>query len=722
MKALIAMLAAGGLLAAACTPMPEKPTKDAMTTTVSTGPFAAPSTLPYGLPPFDKISDADFRPGFEAGMREQREEIDAIAHNSEPANFDNTILAMERSGRMLSRVATVFFNLSSSNSNDEIDAIEAEMAPKLSAHQDAIYLDADLFARIKTLYDSRDTLGLDAEGLRLVERYYIDFVHAGAELSDADKETLKDYNSQLSTLTTQFQQNLLKATNAGAVVVDDLAELKGLTDAKIAAAAAAAESRELPGKWVITLQNTTGQPPLSQLENRSLRERIFKASTGRAQSGEFDNTGLIAKMVKLRAQRAALLGFPNHAAYVLENETAGTPAAVNRILGELAPAAVANARSEAAELQKQIDAEAKANGSKGFKLQPWDWDYYAEKLRKAKYDYDASEVRPYFEMEHVLKDGVFFAAHKLYGLSFKERTDLPVYQPDVRVFEVFNEDGSPLGLFLMDYFAHSTKQGGAWMNSMVDQSALFGTMPVVTNNLNIPKPPEGEPVLMTFDEVDTAFHEFGHALHGLFSQVEYPYFSGTNVPRDFVEYPSQYNEMWATEPAVFANYAKHYKTGEPMPQALMDKVLAAKKFNQGYATTEYLAAAMLDQNWHQISADEAPTADAVMDFESAALKSDGVDFYAVPPRYRSPYFAHVFAGGYSAGYYAYIWSEVLAADTEHWFRTHGGLQRANGDYLRAKLLSRGGSVDASELFEQFYGSEPEIGPLLERRGLNAKSE
>ena len=722
MKALIATLAAGGLLATACTPMPEKPAKDTMTTTVSTGPFAAPSTLPYGLPPFDTISDSDFRPGFEAGMREQREEIDAIAHNSEPASFDNTILAMERSGRMLSRVATVFFNLSSSNSNDEIDAIEAEMAPKLSAHQDATYLDADLFARIKTLYDSRDTLGLDAEGLRLVERYYIDFVHAGAELSDADKETLKDYNSQLSTLTTQFQQNLLKATNAGAVVVDDLAELKGLTDAKIAAAATAAQSRELPGKWVITLQNTTGQPPLSQLENRSLRERIFKASTGRAQSGEFDNTGLIAKMVKLRAQRAALLGFPNHAAYVLENETAGTPAAVNRILGELAPAAVANARSEAAELQKQIDAEAKANGSKGFKLQPWDWDYYAEKLRKAKYDYDASEVRPYFEMEHVLKDGVFFAAHKLYGLNFKERTDLPVYQPDVRVFEVFNEDGSQLGLFLMDYFARSTKQGGAWMNSMVDQSALFGTMPVVTNNLNIPKPPEGEPVLMTFDEVDTAFHEFGHALHGLFSQVEYPYFSGTNVPRDFVEYPSQYNEMWATEPAVFANYAKHYKTGEPMPQALMDKVLAAKKFNQGYATTEYLAAAMLDQNWHQISADEAPAAEAVMDFEASALKSDGVDFYAVPPRYRSPYFAHVFAGGYSAGYYAYIWSEVLAADTEHWFRTHGGLQRANGDYLRAKLLSRGGSVDASELFEQFYGNEPEIGPLLERRGLNAKSE
>lgn len=716
MKALFATLASGSLLLAACTATNEQAMHPSPSTVVAGDPFAAPSTLPYQLPPFAQIDTDDYAPAFDAAMAEHLAEIEAITSQDAAPGFDNTILALERSGQRLARVAAVFFTMSSSNSSDAIEAIEAEYAPKLSAHGDAVRLNEALFARIRTLYDGRDALGLDAESTRLLERYYIDFVRAGARLSPADKETLKTYNESLSRLTTQFQQNLLKAGNAGAVVVDDVRELAGLSDAQIASAAKAAAARELPGQWLIPLQNTTQQPLLSELENRGLRQRLFEASVQRAQGGEFDNTGLVSQIVKLRAERAALLGYPTHAAYVLEDETAGTPAAVNRILGELAPAAVANAKREAADISAMIDS---VNGG-GHRVEPWDWDFYAEQVRRAQYDFDAAEVRPYFELDHVLVDGVFHAARLLYGLEFKERDDLAGYHPDVRVFEVFNEDGSALGLFLFDPFARSNKRGGAWMNSLVDQSALFGTLAVVTNNLNIPKPPEGEPVLLSFDEVETAFHEFGHAVHGLFSDVQYPYFSGTNVPRDFVEYPSQYNEMWATEPAVLAHYARHYETGEPLPKALMDKVLAAKTFNQGYATTEYLAAAMLDQDWHQITADAAPAADGVMAFEAAALKKDGVDFYAVPPRYRTPYFAHVFAGGYSAGYYAYIWSEVLAADTEHWFRTHGGLQRANGDYLRAKLLSRGGSVDASTLFEQFYGSAPDIEPLLERRGLKAQ--
>lgn len=719
MRALLATLAAGTLLATACAATDSRTVKAESS---QGGVFAQPSTLPYQWPPFDRIEEADFLPGFEAGMRAQLAEIDAIAHDRDEPSFANTIVAMERSGRQLDRVASVFFHLASSHASDEIRKIQSEIAPRLSAHRDAILLDPALFARVQSLHRRRDELALDDESRRLLERYYTMFVRAGAELSAADKETLKHYNEQLSSLTTQFQQNLLKATNAAAVVVDERAALAGLSEAQIGAAAKAAEARDLAGKWVITLQNTTTQPVLSQLENRALRERIFRASVERAQSGEFDNRPLVAQIVRLRAQRAALLGYDNHAAYVLADETAGSPAAVNRILGQLAPAAVANARREAAEIQKLIDAEAEAAGREAFALKPWDWDYYAEKVRKAQYDYDESEVRPYFEMEHVLRDGVLYAAGRLYGLSFEERSDLPVYHEDVRVFEVFDRDGAPLGLVLFDYFARDSKRGGAWMNSLVEQSALFGTRPVVTQNLNISKPPEGEPVLLSFDEVTTAFHEFGHALHGLFSDVQYPLFSGTSVPRDFVEFPSQYNEMWATEPEVLANYARHHETGEPMPQALMDKVLAAQKFNQGYATTEYLAAALLDQSWHQKTAAQLPDAAGVMAFEAAALAGQGVDLETVPPRYRSPYFAHVFAGGYSAGYYAYIWSEVLAADTEHWFRTHGGLQRANGDFLRDKLLARGGSVDASTLFEEFYGREPEIEPLLERRGLDSSAQ
>ena len=696
----------------------ETATKTAAKPATAPNPFAQPSTLPFALPPFDKIKDSDFAPAFEQGMAEQIKEVDAIAHNADAPSFDNTVVALERSGRMLDRVSSVFFNLSASNTDPEIDKIEAEMAPKLAAHRDAIMLDPLLFARVAKLYEARDTLGLQGESLQLLKRTYTRFVLAGAKLSEADKAKMRKYNEEISSLTTQFSQNVLKGTKAGAVVVDDVKQLDGLSAQRIAAAADAAKARGLDGKWVITLQNTTIQPPLAQLTDRALRERIYRASIARGNGGEFDNTAIVAKIVKLRAERAQLMGYPNHAAYVLADETAGTPEAVNKMLAELAPAALANAKKEAAEIQKEIDAEARAKHQPSFKLQPWDWAYYAEKVRKAHYDFDEAEVKPYFELNHVLQDGVFYAAHQLYGLTFKERHDLPVYQSDVRVFTVYDADGSELGLFLADYFARDNKQGGAWMNNYVEQSKLFGLKPVVVNNLNIPKPPEGQPVLLSFDEVTTMFHEFGHALHGLMANEEYPSLSGTNVPRDFVEYPSQYNEMWAREPAVLMHYAKNYKTGEPLPKALFDKVLAAEKFGGGYAATEYLAAAMLDQSWHQITPAQAPDAAHVMAFEAAALKKAGMDYPPVPPRYHTPYFSHIFAGGYSAGYYAYIWSEVLARDTGDWMHRHGGLQRANGDFLRAKVLSRGRSEDPEILFEQFYGGKPQIGPLLEYRGLS----
>ncbi len=687
-------------------------------------PFAKPSTLPYQLPPLDRIKDEHIAPGLEAGMAEEIKEVEAIANNTSPATFENTIVALEKSGDLLDRVSDVFSNLTASNTNPTLEKVQTEMAPKLSAHSDAIFLNEKLFARVKSLYERRADLKLDPESLRLLERYYTLFVRSGANLSQEKKTKLKQLNEQISSLTTQFRQTVLKGDNAAAIVVDNVAELDGFSDAQIATAAEAAKSRGMEGKWVIPLLNTTQQPSLSQLENRALRERIFKASINRGWTGELATTELIAKIVKLRAERAALLGYINHAAYVLEDATAQTPDAVNRMLAQLATPAVSNAKKEAAEIQQVIDAQAKAAGTKPFTLEPWDWDFYAEQVRKAKYSYDESEVRPYFEMERVLRDGVFFAAHELHGLSFKERKDLPGYHPDVRVFEVFNPDGSPLALFMVDWYARSNKRGGAWMNSFVEQSRLLNAKPVVVNNLNIPKPPAGQPTLLTFDEVTTAFHEFGHALHGMFSDVQYPRFSGTSVPRDFVEFPSQYNEMWATEPRVLANYAKHYKTGESMPKALMDKVLAARKFNQGYATTEYLAAALLDQAYHQLSADKTPASSQIAEFEAAALKKAGAAFEPVPPRYRSTYFLHIFSSpiGYSSGYYAYIWSEVLARDTEHWFDTHGGLTRENGDLLREKILSKGFSVDAMTIFRDFYGKDPEIGPLLEARGLVGGTE
>jgi peptidyl-dipeptidase Dcp len=571
------------------------------------------------------------------------------------------------------------------------------------------------------VYQRRAQLQLDSESLQLLNRYYIEFVRAGARLADADKARLRNINGELSSLTTQFKQNVLKATRSAAVMVDSAAELDGLSAVQTGAAAAAAEARGLKGKWLVALQNTTSQPPLAQLKNRALRERIYRASEARGggSDADSDNTTVVARIVRLRAERAALLGYPNHAAYQLEDESAGNPAAVHKILTELAPVALSRARRDAADMQQLINSEAAANHTAWFALRPWDWAFYAEKLRTARFDFEQAQVKPYFELEHVLRDGVFHAARELYGLELRERHDLPVYHPDVRVFEVFDADGTPMALFVGDYFARDNKQGGAWMNNFVRQSKLFGLKPVVANNTNIPKPQPGQPTLLTFEEVITLFHEFGHAIHGILSDVNYAMLSGTSLPRDFVEYPSQYNEMWAREPAVLAHYARHYQTGEPMPQELLAKVLAAQKFDQGHATTEYLAAALLDQSWHRLTVEQAPRAADVAKFEAAALQANGIDYPVIPPRYHSTYFSHVFAGGYSAGYYAYLWSEVLARDTGQWMQARGGLTRANGDRLRETVLSRGRTDDPQTLFRNFYGGPPDIGPLLEYRGLTA---
>src|SRR5205809_1850789 len=678
---------------------------------VEGNPLLTESSLPYHVPPFDRIKDEHFAPAMEKGMREELKEVEVVANNSEKPTFENTIVALERTGRLLDRAERTFDNLNACNTNPTLQKIETEMAPKLAAHRDAIHLNSKLFARVQELYDNRDKLGLDPESAYLLERIYKDFARAGAKLVDADKEKLKKINGELATLQTQFEQNVLKEKNASSIVVDSKDDLAGLSDNQIASLVNAAKAEHKEGKFVIQLQNTTGQPLLGSLQNRPLRERIMQASLARNSKGdEFDTRNVVPRTAELRAEKAKLLGYANWAAYQLEDQTAHDVPTVSKLLSDLAPPAVANAKREAADMQKIVDQE-----KGGFEIASWDWPFYSEKVRKARYAFDESQLRPYYELNHVILDGVFFAAGKLYGLTFKERHDIPVYQPDVRVFEVYDRDGKPLALFLGDYYARPSKRGGAWMNAYVQQSDLFATKPVVANHLNIPKPPPGEPTLLTHDEVRTAFHEFGHALHGVFSKVKYPRFSGTSVPRDFVEYPSQVNEMWATWPEVLKNYAKHYKTGEPIPQALLDKVTAAEKFNQGYKTTEYLAASLLDQAWHQLTADQVPT--DTLAFEADALKKAGVDYPPVPPRYRSTYFSHAFAGGYSAGYYSYLWSEVLDADSVEWMKQHGGLKRENGDHFRETLLSRGGSDDALKLFKNFTGGDPDVTPLLKRRGL-----
>ena len=692
----------------------ETKTEVAMETSVQeSNPFFTESPLYMQYPQFDKIENSHYKPAFERGMQEHLLEIDAIVNQEEAPTLDNTLIPMEKSGQLLNRVARVFFSMTSANTNDTLEEIRSEMAPKLSAHNDQILLNEKLFARVQAIYDARDDVELDPESYRLIERVYTDFVRAGAQLSAEEKEKIKAINSDLATLQTAFSQNVLNEVNASAVVVETREELTGMSETKIEAAAQAAKAKDMEGKYLLALLNTSQQPPLASLEDRALRQRIMESSLARgSRGGDYDNREELTRVAKLRAERARLMGYENHAAFSLETQTAKTTTAVNDLLARLAPAAVANAKREAADMQSIIDSE-----GGDFQLASWDWDFYAEKVRKQRYDFDASQLRPYFEFDNVLTKGVFFAAEKVYGLTFKERHDLPVYQEDVRVFEVFDADGSTLALFIMDPFARPSKRGGAWMNAYVSQSNLMGDKPVVANHLNITKPTDGGPTLLTFNEVTTTFHEFGHALHGMFSNVKYPYFSGTSVPRDFVEYPSQVNEMWRIWPEILANYAVHHETGEAMPQELLDKVLATQRFNQGYSTTEYLAASLLDQSWHQMKPEEVPDAEGLLAFEAAALENAGVALDTVPPRYRSTYFSHII-GGYSAGYYAYIWSEVLDADTVEWFKANGGMTRENGDHFRQTLLSHGGATDAMTLFRNFRGADPDIQPLLVRRGLD----
>lgn len=674
-------------------------------------PFAHRSTLPYELPPFERIANEHYLPAFYAGCEAHLAEIDAIV--AQPSTtFENTIVAMERAGALLGRMLFVFYNKSSSDTSDELDAIEAEIAPKLAAHQDAIHLNPELFKRIKSLHEDKDVLLLDAESNWLLERYYRDFVHAGAHLTEQQRETLKGYNERLSVLQTQFDQRQHTDVNDLAIVVDSIDELDGLSEAQIATLAAAADSRGLLGKWVIPMVNYTGHPLLASLTNRSLRERIMRNSLSKGGRGnENDVTQIVKEFVHLRAKRAKLMGFKNHAEYVISEQTAGNPTNVHKMLRRIAPAAIRNARLEAADIQSAIDDE---HGD--FEVASWDWDYYTEKVRVAKYNVDTEKFKPYFELERVLHDGIFFAATKLFGITFSPREDLVAYHKDARVFEVHNEDGTELALFIFDAYARESKRGGAWMNNLVDQSRLLGQKPVVVNNLNIPKPPAGEPTLLTFDETNTLFHEFGHALHGMLSDVNYPRFSGTATPRDFVEFPSQVNEMWMLWPEVVQNYAKHHITGEPLPSEWIANLKATDTFNQGHATTSYLAAAILDLAWHEL--DETAEVPNVFEFEDQAIEDYGLNFSPVPTRYRTTYFSHIFAGGYSAGYYGYIWSEVLDAETVEWFKANGGLTRANGDHFRATLLSRGGCEDAMQLFRNFRGQDASIEPLLVRRGLN----
>ncbi len=677
-------------------------------------PFFVRSTLDYQLPPFAEIRDEHYEPAFEKGMSEQLDEVRAITESNEAASFDNTLVPLERSGQVLTRVATVFFNKSSADSSDFTNALEEVIAPKLAAHSDAIMLDAALYDRIKTVHDAADP-NLSDEQHYLVHRWYTEMTLAGAGLDDHEKAKLREFNQKLSTLTTRFEKNLLSDTNELAVVIDDVAELEGLEPGEISAAAQAAADRGLEGKYLVTLVLPTGHPFLASLTDRGIRQRIMTASQARGNhGGEFDNTGVLLEIVKLRAERAALLGFPSHAAYVLADSTAKTPDAVAEMLGQLAPAAARNAAAEQGDLEVIVEWDLDDDQV----VRSWDWSFWTEKVRQQKFDVDTAALRPWFEAERVLQDGVFFAATQLYGITFTERKDLAGYHPDVRVFEVHNEDGSALGLYLLDLYTRDSKRGGAWMNDLVAQSSLLGTdHTIVVNNLNVPKPAAGEPTLLTFDETSTFFHEFGHALHGLFATVTYPKLAGTNVFRDFVEFPSQVNEMWMLWPEVLSNYAKHYQTGEPLDQAVVDRLHASEQFNEGFATSEYLGAALLDQAWHGLSASDAAAVTDVAAFEASALAAVGLSNPAVPPRYRSTYFAHVFSGGYDAGYYSYIWSEVLDADTVDWFKQNGGLTRANGDRFRSRLLGVGGSKDPIEAYIDFRGRPAEIGPLLKRRGL-----
>jgi peptidyl-dipeptidase Dcp len=671
-------------------------------------PFAQRSALDYELPPFALIKEEHYLPAFYEGCTQQLAEVQAILDTPGAATFENTIIALEKSGQMLTRMLLVFFNKSSSDTGDSLDEIKQEIAPKLAAHQDSISLNPELFARIKSLYDNRESIGLNTEDAWLLERYYKDLIHDGAHLSESERERLKKLNEELSKLETQFSKNVLSDTNDLAVLVHTVEELDGLSENEIASAAAAAKDRGHEGKWLIGMVNFTGNPVLDSLTNRELRKKIMQESLLKAnRANGNDNKPILLQTVKLRAERAKLFGQNTHAEHVIAVQTAEHPDNVHAMLRKIAPAAARNAKAEAEDLKK----------SAGSEIESWDWGFYTEQVRLEKYNIDTTKMRPYFELESVLKNGIFFAANKLFGISFKERPDLVTYHAEARAFEVLNEDGSKLGLFIGDFYTRDSKRGGAWMNSLVRQNFLFKQLPVVVNNLNIPKPPAGKPTLLTFSETTTLFHEFGHALHGLLSQVKYPRVSGTSVQRDFVEFPSQVNEMWILWPEVVENYARHFETGEKLPQEWIDNLDAASTFNEGHATTSYLAAAILDLAWHSLTTEEAAKVTDVEAFEAQAIKDYGLDFAPVPTRYRSTYFSHIFAGGYSAGYYGYIWSEVLDADTVDWFKENGGLQRKNGEHFRNTLLGRGGSIDSMQMFRNFRGRDSKIEPLLKRRGL-----
>jgi peptidyl-dipeptidase Dcp len=673
-------------------------------------PFYAPSTLPFHAPPFDKIKDDDFQPAIEAGMAQQQAEIQAIADNPAAPTFDNTIVAVEKSGLLFDRATAAFYGVTGANTNPTLQQIKTIEAPKMAAHQDFIFLNTRLFARVSAIYKQRATLNLDPESVRLVERYYDDFVHAGANLSEDEKTQLRKLNEEISSLSDAFNTKLLAATKDGAYATTDKAALAGFSDASIAAAAQAAAGRKVEG-FVIPLQNTTQQPDLVSLSNRATRQTIFEHSWNRAERGDANDTrDTIAHLAQLRAQKAKLLGFPSFAAWKLEDQMAKTPEAALKFMDAIVPAATAKAAREAADIQGVIDTQ-----KGGFQVQAYDWDFYAEQVRKARYDIDDAQVKPYFELDNVLQNGVFYAANQLYGITFKERHDIPVYQPDVRVFEVFDVNGKHLALFYCDYFKRDNKNGGAWMSQFVGQSRLLETSPVVYNVANLPKPAEGEPALISFTDVITMFHEFGHALHGMFSDAEYPTLSGTSTARDFVEFPSQFNEHWAIYPKIFAHYAKHYKTGAPMPEELAARILKAATFNKGYDMTELLAAAELDMQWHFLAPD-APL-QKPDEFEKQALDKTHLTVSYVPPRYRSSYFAHIWGSGYSAGYYAYLWTEMLADDAFQWFDEHGELTRANGDRFRQMILSRGNTEDLAKMYEAWRGAPPSTKAMLKHRGL-----
>ena len=673
-------------------------------------PFYTPSTLPFQAPPFDKIKDSDYQPAIDAGMAMQINEVEAIANNPAPPTFENTVVALERTGLLLTRVMQVFNCVTGANTNDALQTVQAYEAPRLAAHQDAIYLNSKLFARVKAVYDQRASLHLDPESLRLVEYDYQQFVKAGANLSEADKAKLKKLNEEESTLENTFENQLLAAAKAGAFSTTDPKALAGLSEAQIAADAQAAQARKQQG-WLVPLQNTTQQPDLAFLTDRATRKAIFLNSWNRAEHGDANDTRAnIARLAQLRAEKATLLGFPNYAAWNLTDQMAKTPEAAKQFLDALVPASTARAAGEAKDIQALIDAQ---HG--GFTVEPWDWEFYSEQVRKAKYDLNQSEIKPYFELNNVLENGVFYAAHELYGLTFKERKDIPVYQQDVRVFEVFDANGTPLALWYCDYFKRDNKNGGAWMDVLVGQSKLLGQLPVVFNVANFDKPAPGQPALLSFDDVTTMFHEFGHALHGMFANTVYPSLSGTQVPRDFVEFPSQFNEHWASYPAVFKHYARHYKTGAPMPAALAAKIVKSQTFNQGYLFTEILAASELDLEWHLLPS-SAPLQDPDK-FETQALQRTHLDLSYVPPRYRSSYFLHIWSNGYAAGYYAYSWSEMLDDDAFQWFLDHGGMTRANGDRFRQMVLSRGKTEDLEKMYAAWLGGQPNIEPMLKFRGL-----